>query len=243
MPDEKKIERPLEEEEKAKFLAEADAATALAEVRRLEAQITAGQLQSQKWGLEREKYEHDAILAGNAFHHVYTFNTAVNEASVVKAMDTLQRWSRMDPGCAIELVFSSPGGSVVEGLAFWDFLSTLKSEGHRLTTVALGYAASMAGILLQAGDVRIMGRESWLLIHQVSAVMGGSWGELKDRQKWIDRTQDRIVDIFYERSQCADPALATRRLTRRQIKNSWDRTDWWIDSDDALKYGFADSTR
>jgi ATP-dependent protease ClpP protease subunit len=91
----------------------------------------------------------------------------------------------------------------------------------------------MAGILLQAGDVRIMGKESWLLIHQVSFGASGSFGEVEDTTKWVDRIQDRVLDIFASRS----------KMSKAQIKRKWNRTDWWISSDEALKLGFVDETR
>ena len=46
---------------------------------------------------------------------------------------------------------------VIAGLALYDFIQTLRRKGHKVTTVSYGMAASMAGILLQAGDVRVMG--------------------------------------------------------------------------------------
>ena len=118
-------------------------------------------------------------------------------------------------------------------MAFFDYLQDLKANGHKLTTVAQGMAASMAGILLQAGDVRVIGHESYLLIHQVQAGMMGSFGDLQDRMKWLEIVQDRILDIFATRS----------KMPRAKIKVNWTRTDWWIDSAKALEYGFVDEVR
>ncbi len=91
----------------------------------------------------------------------------------------------------------------------------------------------MAGILLQAGDVRTMGRESWLLIHQAAFSALGSTYEIEDRVEWVKRIQDRILDIFADRS----------KLTKAQIRRRWHRKDWWIDSDEALKLGLVDELR
>src|SRR5574341_658348 len=115
-------------------------------------------------------------------------------------------------------------------MALWDFLLELRQRGHKLTTVARGYAASMAGILLQAGDERVIGPESWLLIHEASFGVVGSYGEVEDRVEWVKKIQARILDIFASRS----------KLSRSQIKRRWHRKDWWLDSDEALKLGFVD---
>jgi len=183
-----------------------------------------------KIDLERVQEKRDRELVSDARRQVYRFVGAVSEASVKSAIDELTIWSRQEPGCPITIIFFSPGGDVVAGMAFWDFLMELKEKGHRLTTVARGYAASMAGILLQAGDERQMGRESWLLIHEAQFGAIGSYGDVVDRVEWIKRIQDRIVAIFADRS----------KLSKAAIKRRWHRKDWWLDSDEALKLGFID---
>jgi ATP-dependent Clp protease protease subunit len=148
-------------------------------------------------------------------------------------MHVLTEWSRKEPGCPIEIRFNSPGGSVIDGMAFWDFLMSLKRDGHHLTTVAIGYAASMAGILLQAGDTRVMYAESWLMIHEVSFGARGKIGDIEDTVEWVKKIQARVIDIFAERS----------RLSKAQIKRNWARKDWWLDARESLRDGFIDEIR
>lgn len=179
-------------------------------------------------------------LAADRHHHVYNFTTSVTPSSVKNCMDQLTVWSRNDDGCAIEVVFNSPGGSVIDGMALFDFLQILRRKGHTITTATLGYAASMAGILLQAGDVRVMGKESWLMIHEAAFGAAGKIGEVEDTVDWVKRVCERILDIFAERCQATD---APKKLTRSQIKKLWERRDFWISSDEALKFGLIDEVR
>lgn len=172
-------------------------------------------------------------LAKNRHHKVYIFDEVVREGSVSTCMEQLTKWARTDPGCAMEIVFNSPGGSIIDGMALFDFIRMLRAQGHNITTSALGMAASMAGILLQAGDKRVMGKEAWLLIHEASFMALGKTGEVEDTFEWIKRIQDRILDIFSERS----------KMSRSQIKKRWTRKDWWISSDEALEFGFVDEVR
>jgi ATP-dependent protease ClpP protease subunit len=58
----------------------------------------------------------------------------------------------------------------------------------------------------------------------------GSFGAVVDTVEWVKKIQDRILDILSERS----------KISKAEIKESWDRKDWWLSSDDALKYGFVD---
>lgn len=169
-------------------------------------------------------------LAKDEHYRIYVFDTAVGSQSVTNCIHKLAEWSRLDPACEINIVFNSPGGSVIDGMALYDYLASLRLQGHKITTSALGMAASMAGILLQAGDVRKMGPEAWLLIHEGSFGAGGSVGQVEDTVEWVKKIQVRILDIFAAKS----------NLSKAQIKTRWHRKDWWISSDEALKLGFID---
>ena len=225
------IEHPPEEREK--FVAQAELARAEARKASAEAEKAEADAEVARIARDREVYKRSREQAADIHHHVYRFLSDVSSGSVKSCIDELVVWSRLEPGCHIEIVFQSPGGDVVAGMALWDFLEELKRSGHRLTTIARGYAASMAGILLQAGDERAMGRESWLLIHEASFGVVGSFGEVEDRMEWVRKVQERILDIFAQRS----------NLSKAQIKRRWHRKDWWLDSNEALKLGFIDEIR
>ena len=166
-------------------------------------------------------------------NYLYRFNEKISSESVKKCMQTLTEWSRLDPECAIEIIFSSPGGSIIDGFELFDFLQDLRYQGHHMTTGTLGYAASMAGVLLQAGDVRWVGQQAWVMIHRAAF---GAWGktyEIEDEVKFIQRIEERILGIFTSRS----------NLSKTKIKRNWDRKDWWISADEAMEMGLVDEIR
>ena len=242
----KKIEAETEKilAEIAKLNAEAEAETikAQAEARQADAEALRAAAETVaintsvrllQHDVDREDERRQDELAAHRYHHVYLFKGEVTEDSTQRCMNQLTLWDRKDPKCDIEIVFNSPGGSLTAGLALWDHIKFIQSRGHQVTTSTVGMAASMAAVLLQAGDIRIMGKESWLLIHEASFGAGGSFGEVEDRVDWIKRIQNRIVNIFAERS----------NLTPAQIKKKWTRTDWWIDSNQALEWGLVDELR
>lgn len=169
-------------------------------------------------------------LAKDEHYHIYVFDQQVDESSVKNCIHKLAEWSRLDPGCDIEIIFNSPGGSIVDGMALYDYIAQIRAKGHKVTTNALGMAASMAGILLQAGDVRKMGSEAWLLIHEASFGAHGSFGSVEDKVLFIKKIQERILTIFANKS----------HMSRATIKTRWHRKDWWLDADEALKLGFID---
>ena len=175
--------------------------------------------------LEKKRESRQAEKANDHYFRIYHFSQPVSEKSVEACMDRLTLWDRIDPECPIEVVFNSPGGSVVDGMALFDFLREMSRKGHHVTTTAMGIAASMAGILLQAGDTRRIGNEAWVLIHQASFAA------------WVKKVQERILDIFAEK--CATSG-AEKPYTRAQLKKNWERKDWWLSSGECLKHGVVD---
>ena len=166
-------------------------------------------------------------------NHLYRFSKEVSYNSVQACMNKLTQWHRKDAKCRIEIVFSSPGGSIIDGFELFDFIQYLRGKGHYITTGSLGMAASMAGILLQAGDIRWIGHQAWLMIHRAAFGAIGKTYEIEDEVKLVKRIEGRILDIFTSRS----------NLTRHKIVRNWDRKDWWIDADEAVEMGLVDEIR
>jgi len=168
-------------------------------------------------------------------NHTYRFVGEVKDMSVSECMKELSYWDRTDPECDIKVIFYSSGGAVLPAMGLYDFLRGLsRSNGgkHHLATECSGCAASMAGILLQSGDKRVMGKESYILIHEITAGTYGTMGEMKDAVKFYERICARVVDIFTSRS--------SGKLTKKRMSEEWVNHDWWVDSDLALELGIVD---
>jgi ATP-dependent Clp endopeptidase proteolytic subunit ClpP len=175
------------------------------------------------------------LLCDWRFDHTLNFVGHVAKDTVAAAIERLHQFSVADPGCDITIVFNSPGGSVIDGMALFDYIRSLSAAGHKVTTVALGYAASMGGILLQAGDVRAMAKGAWLMIHEVAFSTGGKIGEIEDMYRFGERLKEQAATIFVERSGGV--------LTREHLEKNWNRKDWWISSDEALELNLVDEVR
>lgn len=232
-------------EERRKFEAEARRAEAEAKKFEVEAENLQLRLEMTRGEVTRsghqltEATEKEAMRSNSDWHHrIYRFSDVVNPNTTKACLQSLAMWDRLDPECKIEVVFNSPGGSVIDGMALFDALNGYSLRGggsHHLTTGAQGYAASMAGILLQTGDTRWIGAESYLMIHEISAGAAGKIGEIEDAVKFYDRICERVVDIFVKR--------ASGKITKSNFVKRWKRQDWWLDSDEALKLGFVDEVR
>jgi ATP-dependent Clp endopeptidase proteolytic subunit ClpP len=217
--------------EARKLDAEARKAEAEAENARLGSEFQQVSLDMSKLQLAEMEYTAKAEQARDERHHVYWFTGVVTDTAVKACIARLTQWDRLDPTCDIKIVFNSPGGSVVDGMALFDFIVALR-ERHHVTTEVRGYAASIAGILLQAGTKRVIGPESYLMIHEISAGTMGKIGEIKDSVKFYDMVCARVVDIFVNRS--------GGRCSKEHFKANWERIDWWLTSEEAVALGFAD---
>lgn len=217
--------RDKREAELAKTRAEARKVEA--EARKLEAEAGKAELDFNKAQRERlrESYNDDE-------NFLYRFSKEVGHNSVEACMNKLTQWHRKDSKCDIEIVFSSPGGSIIDGFELFDFIQELRTT-HKITTGSLGMAASMAGVLLQAGSHRWIGHQSWMMIHRAAFGAIGKTFEIEDEVKLVKRIEGRILDIFTSRS----------KLTKSRIKRNWDRKDWWIDADECLELGLVDEIK
>jgi ATP-dependent Clp endopeptidase proteolytic subunit ClpP len=220
-------------EELAKIKAETKRVEA--EIKKLDAETETAHHTARLRKMEADKKEQDwrRDKATDQENMIYRFNTIVDKTRIYDCMHTLTQWSRRHPACDIEIVFSSGGGSIVDGFVLFDFIQELRARGHKVTTGSLGMAASMAGVLLQAGEHRWMGHQAWMMIHRAAFGAVGKTFEIEDEVAWIKRIESRILEIFEKRSE----------LTKLKIKRNWDRKDWWISSDEALELGLIDEIK
>lgn len=161
-------------------------------------------------------------------------NSAIVGSAADAWLDALQHWERRDPGEPIIVQINSPGGSVTDGLAIYDTIMRLRRKGHYVTTHGMGFVASMASVLLQAGDERVMDARAKLMLHEGSIQLSGSVnltsGEREDIETFTRLVTKDIVSILTERS----------KLTPARLNSKWRRKDWYLTAQEALDLGFVD---
>lgn len=228
-------------EEKEKLIAEAERARA--EARKISAEAEKAENEAAISFINREREEEKRNREKHAddyVDHTYRFLSQVSEQSVTSCIAKLDAWHREDPTCSMTIIFDSPGGTVIPGFHLFDHILGLRSEGHHIITMTRGYAASMGGILLQAGDERVMGRNAHLMIHEVSFGAQGKIGDVEDWVEFAKLLWNRALDIFAERCAGADSETATKRLSRRSLESRSRRKNWWVSAENALSYGLVD---
>lgn len=133
-----------------------------------------------------------------------------------------------DPGKDIQIYFNSPGGSVHAGLGIYD---TMQYINCHIATICTGMAASMAAVLMTAGEKgkRSALKHSRIMIHQP---MGGAQGQASD----IEITAREITKLKHELYEII--ALHTGQTLEKVEKDS-DR-DYWMTAEEAKEYGMID---
>ena len=154
--------------------------------------------------------------------------TAIDDytANVIQAQ--LLFLENMDPEREITIYINSPGGSVYAGLGIYD---TIQFIQPKVATICTGLAASMASVLLCAGE---KGRRSALphsrvMIHQP---MGGADGQATDMEitvREIVKLKKELYEIIAKHS--GQPF--------EQVEKDSDR-DHWFTAEEALQYGMID---
>ncbi len=133
-----------------------------------------------------------------------------------------------DPGKDISIYINSPGGSVYAGLGIYDTMQFVSCD---VATICTGMAASMAAVLLVAGQEgkRSGLKHSRVMIHQP---MGGAQGQASDIEitaREIQKLKKELYTIIAEHS----------HTEFEKVWHDSDR-DYWMTSQEALDYGMID---
>ncbi|MDL2214935.1 ATP-dependent Clp endopeptidase proteolytic subunit ClpP [Dysgonomonas sp. OttesenSCG-928-M03] len=133
-----------------------------------------------------------------------------------------------DSGKDISIYINSPGGSVYAGYGIYDTMQFISSD---VSTICTGMAASMAAVLLVAGQKgkRFALKHSRVMIHQP---LGGAQGQASD----IEITAREIGKIKQELYQIISDHSGQ---TVEKVAQDSDR-DYWMTSGEAKDYGMID---
>ena len=125
----------------------------------------------------------------------------------------------------IDVYINSYGGEVAEGLAIYN---ALKRHRAKVVTHCDGFACSAASVVFMAGDERIMGEASLLMIHNAWSYTSGNADDLRKAADDLE-TISRAAAEAYRASVSIDDETLDRMLAEES----------WIAPQDAVNMGFA----
>jgi len=136
--------------------------------------------------------------------------------------------SARDPRADISLYVNSPGGSVTAGLAIYDTMRVIPNE---VSTLAVGFAASMGQFLLGAGTPgkRFALPNARIMMHQPSAGIQGTAADVEVQAANLKAIKQRVNELQSEHT----------GQTVEQITRDSER-DRWFSAAEAAAYGIVD---
>jgi len=131
-----------------------------------------------------------------------------------------------NPKKEIAMYINSPGGVVTSGLSIYDTMQYIRSP---ITTVCVGQAASMASLLLAAGEkeARFSLPNSRIMVHQPSAGFQGQATDIAIHAKEILALKQRLNEI-YERHTGQDYETVERALERDNFMTAEAAKAWGL---------------
>jgi len=133
-----------------------------------------------------------------------------------------------DPDKDIHLYINSPGGIVTSGLAIYDTMQYIRPK---VSTLCMGQAASIAALLLAAGEKgkRFALPHSRILIHQPIGGFQGQASDVDIQAKEILRLREKLNMIMVRHT----------NQTVEKIQADTDR-DFYMTGEQAKEYGIID---
>lgn len=154
--------------------------------------------------------------------------TAIDDAVANIIQAQLLFLESVDSTKDIQIYINSPGGSVYAGLGIYDTIQFIKPN---VATICTGMAASMAAVLLCAGEKgkRSALKHSRVMIHQPLGGIQGQASDIEITAREILKMKNELYDIIAQHS----------GQSVEKIQKDADR-DYWMKADEAVKYGMID---
>lgn len=114
----------------------------------------------------------------------------------ISALDVIAELDRVTaPSIRVEI--NSPGGDVFDGIAIYN---ALRSHPATVTTQVDGLAASIASVIVQAGDTRVVQPAGQIMIHNAWGLVVGDRNDHSDMARLLEQQDNVIAGIYAARS-------------------------------------------
>ena len=133
-----------------------------------------------------------------------------------------------NPKKEISVYINSPGGVVTSGMAIYDTMQFIRPA---VATLCIGQAASMASLLLAAGEkgMRYALPNARILVHQPSGGFQGQASDIERHAEDIIKMKRRLNEVYVRHT--GQPY--------ERIEKTLDR-DYFMTAEDAREFGIVD---
>ncbi len=154
--------------------------------------------------------------------------TAINDQVANLIVAQLLFLDRENPEKEIQLYINSPGGEIYPGLAIYDTMQMIRAP---ISTIAVGWTASLGTVLLAAGDKgrRFALPHATIHMHPAGGGARGYAPDVEIQYKELKRMQDLLHGLLSKHT--GQPV--------EKIADDFDR-DHFMDAHEAVEYGIID---
>lgn len=133
----------------------------------------------------------------------------------------------------INLNISSPGGSVVDGLAMADIISMYPGK---VNTLGFGLVASIATIPLLSGSTVRMTENSFFMIHRPWSMATGTSSDLNQTAEVLDKMETQLQNIYVSKLEKSNKLSGNLALKVKRMMDA----ETWLTAQEAYDMGFID---
>jgi len=133
-----------------------------------------------------------------------------------------------DPSKDIDVYINCPGGTLIDGLAIYDTIQLIKPD---VSTICVGFAASMAAILLAGGTKgkRFALPNARIMIHQPAGGFRGPAADVEIHAREVVAAREKLYELIAHHT----------GKTAEQVAKDADR-DRFFAPEEAKAYGLID---
>ena len=152
--------------------------------------------------------------------------------SMVEVPLYIIRWNKEDKDIPVQerkpikIFINSDGGDVNVTLFTANVIALSKTP---VLTIGMGRTYSSGGLLLMAGHKRLIFEATSILIHDGSTGAVGDTGKVLDNLEFTKESERRTCQFILDHT----------RIPKELLDRNY-RRDWFMFSDEAIKYGVAD---
>ena len=175
------------------------------------------------------------VLSPRVIANEILFFSDITEESILDLLEAFKKLENetlkkyVDNPCAkpcIKITINSGGGDLFSGIAA---MNIIEKSRVKVITEVQGSCCSAATFLLLAGHERRMGKDAFVLIHQITT--GQFWGKFQELKAECDncsKFMKRIETVYRTKTKIPD------KIFKKMMKR-----DVFIDSSECIKHGIV----
>ena len=174
---------------------------------------------------------HDRISSKLLNNHIYFLNGLIDDYSSQEVIKwILYENTIKEENKVLTLYINSDGGDLTNAFAIVDIM---RQSNYKIKTIGIGSIISAGFLIFACGEkgMRIISRNTSIMIHQYSAGILGKQHDLEAQYKELSLVKDRLVTTFREVTGLKDDVIKNKLMPP---------SDVWMTPEELLKYNVAD---